>query len=394
MIPDKVKALFQFIEYLHSNIENFNKHNDLIKELEQLDKEKKQLKPRNNYKDKQQYDKVQVEIKKKFNLLQTNTASLIKAKATELNVCSFENEPNYSFNGVEAEILQLKDNFSNEDLPEIFKHKSKYLEYRTKTHKSFWSLEMFFVDLDRLLKEFFDFFADSETETDVLKETVVKVENFKELALYVSKGVTLTDFINENKKKALAIDLKSYGALGYQTLQKQKLNPDKEFIQGAIAELKNNLTNYLVNNNHISDKSETPIYLRDIRLYLEYSNLLDQPQQPTTGQEQQTEKPKPELKIDQIALKYAYEGLQITRENGNEIAKKYGHNSGEKLFQRFTYFSSPANRKGKPNLCTPKKLDNKIKLIESIIELLPTDKQERAKDEVSILKKIYEAEYQ
>lgn len=105
-------------------------------------------------------------------------------------------------------------------------------------------------------------------------------------------------------------------------------------------------------------------------------------------------KQKPELKINQIALKYAYEGLQITRENGNEIAKKYGHNSGEKLFQRFTYFSSSANRKGKPNLCTPKKLDNKIKLIESIIELLPTDKQERAKDEVSILKKIYEAEYQ
>lgn len=109
---------------------------------------------------------------------------------------------------------------------------------------------------------------------------------------------------------------------------------------------------------------------------------------------QQTEKPKPELTINQIALKYVYLGKQITRENGDEIAKKYGHNSGEKLFQRFTYFSSSANRKGKPNLCTPKKLDNKIKLIESIIELLPTDKQERAKDEVSILKKIYETEYQ
>lgn len=103
---------------------------------------------------------------------------------------------------------------------------------------------------------------------------------------------------------------------------------------------------------------------------------------------------KPKLKIDRIALKFVYEGLQITRKNGNEIAKQYGHNSGEKLFQRFTYFSSAANRKGKPNLCTPKKLDNKIKLIESVIELLPTDKQERAKDEVSILKKIYEAEYQ
>lgn len=103
---------------------------------------------------------------------------------------------------------------------------------------------------------------------------------------------------------------------------------------------------------------------------------------------------KPELKINQIALKYVYESLQITRENSNKIAKQYGHNSGEKLFQRFTYYSSLANRKGKPNSCTPKLLDNKIKLIESVIELLPIDKQGRAKDEVSILKTIYDSEYQ
>lgn len=131
-----------------------------------------------------------------------------------------------------------------------------------------------------------------------------------------------------------------------------------------------------------------PVFIEALEYWkTEFQNLTALPPQPIVKQ-------KPELKIDQIALKYAYEGLQITRENGNEIAKEYGHNSGEKLFQRFTYFSSSANRKGKPNLCTPKKLDNKIKLIESIIELLPTDKQERAKDEVSILKKIYEAEYQ
>lgn len=100
---------------------------------------------------------------------------------------------------------------------------------------------------------------------------------------------------------------------------------------------------------------------------------------------------KTKLTINQIALMYVYEGLQITRENGNEIAKSNGHNSGEKLFQRFTFYSSLANRKG--NESTKKKLLNKIELIESIIELLPTDKQEWAKDEVSILKKIYEAEY-
>ncbi len=100
------------------------------------------------------------------------------------------------------------------------------------------------------------------------------------------------------------------------------------------------------------------------------------------------------LSINQIALKYVYEGLQITRKNGNDIVKEYGHNSGERLFQRFTFYSSVANRKAKPDLCTPKKLENKINLIESVIELLPTDKQARAKDEVLILKTIYENEYQ
>ncbi len=122
-------------------------------------------------------------------------------------------------------------------------------------------------------------------------------------------------------------------------------------------------------------------------------NLLDEYNKPPI-QPEKIKKTKTELTINQIALKYAYEGLQITRENGNDIAKQYGHNSGEKLFQRFTYYSSTTNRKGKPNQCTHKKLDNKIKLIESVIILLPTNDQERAKEEVSILKKIYDTDYQ
>lgn len=104
--------------------------------------------------------------------------------------------------------------------------------------------------------------------------------------------------------------------------------------------------------------------------------------------------PEKKWTIDQIALKFAYEGGQITRSNGDEIAKKFGHNSGEKLFQRFTYYSSSTNRKAKPNLCTQKKLSNKIKLIESVIELLPKDKKERATAEVKILKDIYDDEFQ
>lgn len=99
------------------------------------------------------------------------------------------------------------------------------------------------------------------------------------------------------------------------------------------------------------------------------------------------------LTLKQIALKYSYEGNQITRQNGNEIAKKFGHNSGDKLFQEYTYFTSTANRKGKPINCTAKKLRNKIELIESVIKIIPEHKRQRAIDEVAILINIEETEY-
>lgn len=133
------------------------------------------------------------------------------------------------------------------------------------------------------------------------------------------------------------------------------------------------------------------IILSNFKIFDEYFKSIQTPQ--PTGKPQQ-ESSKPETTIDMIALKYVYEGLTITRENGNEIAKQYGHNSGEKLFQRFTFFLSTANRKGKPTPCTPKTLKNKIEKIEKVISLLPENKKQKAKDEVIILKRIFESEYQ
>lgn len=132
-------------------------------------------------------------------------------------------------------------------------------------------------------------------------------------------------------------------------------------------------------NSHISE-----LHFKETDYYYPFPKLEYTPHQT------ETEK----LKIEQIALKYAYEGIQITRENGNEIAKKYGHNSGEKLFQRFTYFLSSANRKAKPTPCTPRKLKNKIELFESVLNHLSENNKERAIDEIKILKTIYDNEYQ
>lgn len=188
----KIKALFHFIEYLHSNVKNFNQYNDLIKELEALKDEKNKLKPKQNYKDKQQYDKVQAELESKFKTLQDNTANLIKAKAKELNVCNFNNELNYNFNEVETEIHQLKDNFSNEDLPEIFKNKSQYIEYRSQTHGTFLSLQFFFDELDEITKTLFDFFKEdiNQNEYDAFEIKAIPVNSIAEALQGFKKGQT------------------------------------------------------------------------------------------------------------------------------------------------------------------------------------------------------------
>lgn len=187
----RIKALFKFINYLHSNIENFNLYNDLIKELELLDKERNKLSPENNYKDKVKYDKLQARIESKFKILQDNTANLIKAKANELNVCNFNNAPIYNFNGVEAEIRQLKKNFNKEDLPEILKHKNLYLDYRRQTHKTFLSLQFFFDELDEIAKNLFNYFTDTEkNEFETFETKAIPVNSITEAIQGFNNGQT------------------------------------------------------------------------------------------------------------------------------------------------------------------------------------------------------------
>jgi hypothetical protein len=100
------------------------------------------------------------------------------------------------------------------------------------------------------------------------------------------------------------------------------------------------------------------------------------------------------LSIPQIALKYIYERKLINRENSWGIVRQYGHASGDALYNKYIQYSSDANRKGVPHPLTPRKLQNKIELLESIIDLVPTDKQTKIKEEVMGLKRIQEDEFQ
>lgn len=98
------------------------------------------------------------------------------------------------------------------------------------------------------------------------------------------------------------------------------------------------------------------------------------------------------LTLKQIALIHAYSGETITDHNKNDIAVKNGWTSGHKLKQLFDqHYYRRVDRIGLEN--TLKKTKNKIELIESIIDLLPKDKQQQALDEVRSLENAKDTEY-
>ena len=189
MITPKIKALFQFIEYLHSNIENFKQYDEVLRELHLLVKERNQLKPRHNFKDKLKFDEVQAEIEVKFKVIQENILQPIRTKATELNICDL-NKTETVWNWNSTEIHQLKENFSKDDLPEIFSHKSKYIEYREKTKgEAFFGLWFFFDDLDEILKELFDYFKEAEhNEFETFETKAIQVNDIGEAVKLFQSG--------------------------------------------------------------------------------------------------------------------------------------------------------------------------------------------------------------
>ena len=99
------------------------------------------------------------------------------------------------------------------------------------------------------------------------------------------------------------------------------------------------------------------------------------------------------LSIQEIALKLFYEGEFVTRDNSDAIAKSYGKNSGESLYQWYVRWSSKANRIAEPHPSTPKKLTNKIERLKKVISTLAPAHKSLAEVELEILQNTFEEKY-
>jgi hypothetical protein len=94
------------------------------------------------------------------------------------------------------------------------------------------------------------------------------------------------------------------------------------------------------------------------------------------------------LSHNQIALINYYNEMTITEGNAAEIANKSGwknKTSGRKIWQRYSFYSSNANRKAIPDNPTPTTTKNKIKLFKSVLPYLNDTGKLKADAEINVL---------
>ncbi|PQJ76899.1 hypothetical protein [Polaribacter glomeratus] len=163
-----IQNLFNFIDFLHTNIDNFNKYNDIKNELNLLNSERDNLEPENSFNDKLRFDEIQKEVEQKFNIIHKNIIQLIEDKATENRIFEFNR----------TQILELKQNSNSKDLEILLNLRDKYFAFLEKTNSEYFP-KFLFSNLNRLLKELFDFFDKSYKNEFKMFESSTIVRHFR-----------------------------------------------------------------------------------------------------------------------------------------------------------------------------------------------------------------------
>ena len=89
MIPEKIKSIFKFIDFLDKNKEEYlQKYLPLCNDLKKIKEDQNQLEPNKNFVEKQKYDELQNITEKDFKIIHSNIYLPITNKLKELNIWS------------------------------------------------------------------------------------------------------------------------------------------------------------------------------------------------------------------------------------------------------------------------------------------------------------------
>lgn len=184
MIPQKIQALFDFIDFLDVNKKEFiEKYIPLCNELRALDKQRNLLRPRENYKDKQSYEYIQKEFEEKSEPISENIYKPITSKLRELEIWSGDDVYTSIWNNNISEIEDFKRNFAPEEIGNVLNYKQKYLLFRSEINTDFLCLSCVFSNLDKIFTDLFDFFKDTkENEFASFETKTIETKDFGEIA--------------------------------------------------------------------------------------------------------------------------------------------------------------------------------------------------------------------
>ncbi|SES06626.1 hypothetical protein [Pedobacter rhizosphaerae] len=212
MIPQKIQALFDFIDFLDKiKNEYIEKYIPLCDELRGLDEERGALKPKENYKEKHAFDEIQKEITEKFVPITENIYQPFTSKLLELGIWSGDDVFTSIWNNNISEIEDFKRHFIEDDIEKVFHYKKKYLTFRTETNNDFLCLSFILSNLDDIFRVLFDFFKDTqENEFDGFETKIIEFVNpegvARSLQDNIRKNVRYSipsdTFFNHNEKKS------------------------------------------------------------------------------------------------------------------------------------------------------------------------------------------------
>lgn len=295
MITENIKNLFSFIDYLHSSIPYLLSKQNLIDETNELLEKRSSIKLNENYKSKIEYEKIQLEVSEKFEIVEAEIIFPLKHKIKELNVAEI-NTPIINLTAY-SDLFALQRNFDEEDLKLIFEAKQKYLDFRNETNFDYY-LQFFFFELDRTLKEFYEFFKDDDfNEFSTLQTNIVTIESLDEQG--IEKAVrklignsnklhfeTFPEFLNYFKTNFNDVKIDERHSEAKRLLEQKKLKLEnstfnseidevKEFSENAVKDFKHKLMLSFINENYKTkfNGGIDPYLIAIGKLYFEYENL-------------------------------------------------------------------------------------------------------------------------
>lgn len=128
MITERVKDIFSFIDFLHSNIENLNRQERLLDEITELRKIYHDLDPKTNFEHKFEREEIAEKGNKLKDIFHRECKNTINEKINELEITDLNNIGNDHFYHIgEFIILVETQKYDKEDVKLIIEAKEKYV---------------------------------------------------------------------------------------------------------------------------------------------------------------------------------------------------------------------------------------------------------------------------